>query len=542
MPSEARRLHAFTVVSRALRLARQLLLPAIVGGVSIGGDAEGTLTLVLLILSVPSLLVAVAQWLAFRFRLDGDELILDSGVLSRRRRVIPVARIQNADLAQSFLERIAGMARLRLETASGGRETEAVLEVLPLAEARTFQTELLRRRAAARQRLRADAAPHADAHADAAAFIGDASRLDDDDASRGAPAHAPTPPAHDALDPPAPRPRELLRLSVPDLAIAGATSNEAGLIAAGLATLLQLADDLGSLDRIDGWLEALLARGAGVGIAGAAAAMAIVVVVFIVAGWLVSVVATMVRFHGFTLTRVGEDLRREYGLFARHHSTVPLERVQAIRIEETLLRRALGLAALKIETAGAGPRQRGDGPGGGAEAFVPIARRGDVERLLREVFEDARFQGVILNPVAPVSQRRGFVRLALPIAGAAALLAALVSRSWLALLLLLAPAALLARAQYRARGWARPAGYALARLGVFTRVTWVVPARKIQTLHARETPFQRRWRLATLLIDTAAGGRVARVVDLDRDVATALLVELAGEAESARRAALPGAG
>ena len=528
MPSEGRRLHAFTVVSRALRLARQLLLPAIVGGVSAGGDAEGTLTLILLILSVPSLLVAIAQWIAFRFRLDGDELILDSGVLSRRRRVIPVARIQNVDLAQSPLERIAGVARLRLETASGGRETEAVLEVLPVAEARAVQGELLRRRAAARQRLRADALP------------GDAAALHDDAAA----AHAP-PPADDASVPyealDAPTPRVLLRLSVPDLAVAGATANEAGLIAAGLATLLQLADDLGGLDRIDGWFEAVLARGASVGLGGAAAAMAIVVVVFVVAGWLVSIVATMVRFHGFTLTRVGDDLRREYGLLSRHHSTVPLERVQAIRIEETLLRRPLGLAALKIETAGAAPGQQGAGGGGGAEAFVPIARRRDVERLLREVFQDARFQGVTLNPVAPVSRRRGFVRLAVPIAAAAVLLGALATREWLALLLLLAPAALFAREQYRARAWARAGGYALARLGVFTRLTWVVPARKIQTLHTRETPFQRRWQLATLYMDTAAGGRVARVVDLHRDVATGLLAELAAEAEGARRAARPGA-
>lgn len=534
MPSEGRRLHPFTVLSRALGIARQLLLPAVLGGVTAGGGVERTLTWIALILAVPSALVAVAQWLAFRFRLEGDELIIDSGVLSRRRRVIPLARIQNVDLEQSALERLLGMAQLRLETASGGRETEASLEVLPVAEARELREELLLRRTPGHRPR-----PPADGAADRAGYTNDV----------GFPADAGSIPGRSAVPPPGPPdratageaapPRVLLRLSTTDLAIAGATSNEAGLIAAGLATMIQVADDLGGLDRIDRWFEAVFRQGMEVGVAGAVAAVGILALFFIVAGWLVSIVATIVRYHGFTLTRDGGDLRREYGLLTRHHSTVPLERVQAVRIEETLLRRPLRLAALKVESAGAGPQQRRQGAGGGAEVFVPIARQRDVGRLLREVFEDARFEGIALNPVAPVSRRRGFARLAMPTVLAAAALAAFESTAWLWLLLLLAPAALYAHAQYRARAWAHPAGFALARAGVFTRLTWVVPVRKVQTLHTRETPFQRRLGLATLLIDTAAGGRVARIVDLERGTALGLLADLGREGEAARRVPRP---
>ncbi|HUG39691.1 MAG TPA: PH domain-containing protein [Longimicrobiales bacterium] len=508
MPSEGRRLHGFTIISRALRLARQLLLPAIVGGASAGGDLAGTLQWVLLILSVPSLLIAVSQWLAFRFRLEGDELILDSGVLARRRRVIPLPRVQNIDLEQSFLERLAGVASLRLETASGGSETEASLAVLALGEAQDLQAELMRRRHRAQE-----SEPHATAAA--AATEGDAA---------GSPSAAGTPgPRGEA--------RPLLRLGVTDLAIAGATSNEAGLIAAGLATLLELGDGLGGIEWLGRTAEELFGRGAEIGVAGAILAGALLAIAFFIMGWVVSIGATIVRFHGFTLTRVGADLRREYGLLSRHRSTVPLERVQAVRIEESLLRRPLGLSALKIETAGAAPG-RNDRPGGRAEAFVPLARRRDVGRLLRAVFEDARLDGVTLNPVAPVSRRRGFRRLAVPIVFGAGVLALWLDRNAIALLLLLGPAWVYARAQYRARAWARAGGYALARGGVFTRVTWVVPDRKIQTLHFRESPFQRRRGIGTVLIDTAAGGRVARIVDVRRETGLGLLLELARRPES----------
>ena len=517
MPSEGRRLHGFTVVSQALALARQLLLPAIVGGASAGGGLGGTLQWIVLILSVPSILVAFARWLAFRYRIEGEDLVIDSGVLARRRRVIPLARVQNIDLEQGLLERLAGVAELRLETASGGSDTEASLAVLALDEAQALQADLMRRRGLAQGGGRA-------ASGGVVAMGGEADAV--------------TVPVGDGASERPPEPaRVLLRLGIADLAIAGATSNEAGLIGAGLATFLELAGDLGQWDWLESAGEAVFGRGAELGVAAAVFGGAILAALFFVAGWVVSIGATVVRFHGYTLSRAGDDLRREYGLFSRHRSTIPLERVQAVRIEETLLRRPLGLTALKIETAGAGPG-RGDQSGGRAEAFVPIARRRDVGRLMAEVFEDARFEGVRYNPVAPVSRRRSFRRLAIPIVVGTAALVLLVDSSAAALLVLLVPAWLHAGAQYRARAWARTPGYALARGGVFTRITWVVPERKIQTLHLSESPFQRRWGIGTVLIDTAAGGRIARVVDVPRDVGAGLLAELAADGEAARRAAL----
>ncbi|NIP78502.1 MAG: PH domain-containing protein, partial [Gemmatimonadetes bacterium] len=180
-----------------------------------------------------------------------------------------------------------------------------------------------------------------------------------------------------------------------------------------------------------------------------------------------------------------------------------------------------------------------DAQGGGAEAYVPITRQKDVGRLLRAVFDDARFEGVEMHAVAPVSQRRSFVRLAVPIAVATAA-AAWFEPVGLAVAALLVPAWFFARAQYRARAWARTEGYALVRGGVLTRTNAVIPERKIQTLHLWETPFQRRWDLATLMIDTAGGGSAARAVDLHRATAQPLLLALARDAEDARRAQLRG--
>jgi putative membrane protein len=477
MPSEPRRLHPFAIISRALRLARQLLLPAVVGGASVGGDVRGAFVWIFFILAVPSVLLAAAQWLVFRFRIEDDDLIIDSGVLGRRRRVIPIDRVQNVNLEQSALERLVGVAELRIETASGGGEPEATLRVLALTEARAVQKHLLARRATE---------------------------------GRGEPADG--------------RARPLIHLTLPQLALAGATANEAGLIAAGLATLLEIAGRFGALTTVADRLDDAIVVGFGTGPVGAATVAAVVILAFLLLGWLVSIVATVVRFHGFTLTRVDDDLRFEHGLLSRHHTTVPLARVQAVRVEESIPRRALGIVAIKIDTAGTGPQAQ-RARAGRAEAQIPLCRRTDVARLLHELLPGPAPDPAPLERVSPASQRREIVRLSLlVVAGTLAVWVYGGPRPWLGLLLLL-PAWSLARARYVARGWRRDAQHVVAREGVLTRTTWVVPESKIQTLHATETPFQRRWQLVTLLIDTA-GGRPARAVDLNRTTASHILGDL----------------
>ena len=272
---------------------------------------------------------------------------------------------------------------------------------------------------------------------------------------------------------------------------------------------------------------------------GAVALVAAVgIVLLLLVGWIISIAGAFVRFHGFTLSVDGGEMRKRYGLLTVHEASVPLRRVQAIRVEETFLRRWLGLASLMIETAGGSPGQRG-----GAEAFVPIARTRDVGRLVRGIFGDAQVDGADYQKVHPKAERRLRRRYLVifllfvwapfwgmrwfdiqPGGALAPYVAVLLPLPWL-----------MARWQYQNRGWALPPGYVLARSGVMNRITWIVPDRKLQTLHVRDNPFQRRLGLSTLVVDTAAGGRQASVIDLPHSTARRLLEELAGRARAAAR-------
>jgi putative membrane protein len=506
MPSEAaaaldeggRRLHPLTLGFSAITIARQMVWPALVGGFGLGdGQIARMLPIFAAALAIPALLGAALKYTLYRWRLADDELLLRSGVLSRRNRVIPLARVQNVEVRQNVLHRVFGVAELRVETAGSGTEAEAVLSVLSLPEAQAARIRLLAHRRAA------------------------------------VPSAAPTAGEAEVTDRLAAPP--LARLSTGDVLLAGATANEAGVIAAALAGLLQFADDLPlSLPFVERMGDEVMSRAAGTLVLFVIG----LVLLFLFFGWLISIAGALVRYHGFTLAVEGGEMRKRFGLLTVHEASVPLERVQAIRVEESLLRRLLGLASLSIETAGGTPGQRG-----GAEAFVPITRRGEVGRLVRGIFGDAD-PDTPLHLVHPRARRRLAVRYFVTLllvwapfwaarwldvqpAGTLA--------PWVALLL---PLPWLAAGwAYRSRGWALPPGYVVARSGMLTRVTWIVPDRKLQTLHLRATPFQRRHSLATVVVDTAAGGRQASVIDLGEPAARRVLEEMTARVSAASRAA-----
>ncbi|HEU0014186.1 MAG TPA: PH domain-containing protein, partial [Longimicrobium sp.] len=510
MPSEAAahpglagggRLHPLTVGFAAFGIARQFLWPALLGGFSMGdGELGRALPWFLLMLSIPSLIGASLKYATFRYGLAGDELTLRSGVLSRRHRVIPVSRVQNVEVRQNLAARVCGVAELRVETAGSGAEAEAVLAVIAAADAQRLRTELLARRRAAMP---------------VAAAVGGADAAD--------PAEAAPP---------------LARLAMGDLVLAGATANEAGVIAAALLGSLQVVEDVPFLSTaLQGLLEAAPVEPSGPGLVLVVAGAA---VLLLLAGWIISVIGAVVRYYGFTLRRDGGELRKRYGLLTVHEASVPLERVQAIRVEESVLRRPLALASLMIETAGGTPGQQG-----GAEAFVPLAARTRVAGLVRGIWEEMDFDAVELRKVHPLAVRRMAWRYLVAMAWFGSVgvfgtwMAGLVTPTPELGLALLVPVLvlpwLLARWQYAHRGWALVPGFMIARSGAFNRVTWIVPDRKLQTLHRTSSPFQRRLGLASLVVDTAAGGRQAAVIDLAEEDAEALLEALA---ERVRAAAL----
>jgi putative membrane protein len=83
-------------------------------------------------------------WYFTRYVIDGTELRITSGVLTKASRRIPYERIQSVDVAEPLVARIFGLAELRIEMA-GGSESRTSLKFLQLDDVRDLRRVLLAR-------------------------------------------------------------------------------------------------------------------------------------------------------------------------------------------------------------------------------------------------------------------------------------------------------------------------------------------------------------------------------------------------------------
>ncbi|MBX6768769.1 MAG: PH domain-containing protein, partial [Actinomadura rubrobrunea] len=102
------------------------------------------------IVTVPMAFIAVGvglwAWLALRFRVDGDDLVVETGLLRTRKRRIPLSRVQAIDVVRPLVTRLFGLAEVRVELA-GGEQNAIALRYLGRGTAQQLRAELLARAA-----------------------------------------------------------------------------------------------------------------------------------------------------------------------------------------------------------------------------------------------------------------------------------------------------------------------------------------------------------------------------------------------------------
>jgi putative membrane protein len=225
-------------------------------------------------------------------------------------------------------------------------------------------------------------------------------------------------------------------------------------------------------------------------------------ILFFVVSAVFSVLGSIVVFYGFTLSRSGEDQHRVHGLLTRRSSSLPRRRIQVLKIEETFLRRWFHLATLRADTAGSkATHQEGKG---GRDVLLPVLPQAEVEGLLPVFFPDLETQGDAWRLVSRRAIYRGTLKGSLALMVLGGILFA-VQRQWLNLwpLAFIPLVYALNVVSYRRLGYWLSEKYFRTRHGWLNRATHVVPLRNAQAIVLRQTPFDRRHRVGTLLVDTA---------------------------------------
>ena len=261
-----------------------------------GGELDRFVLTVVLVAAAVMGLFAIAwlRWRRFRYRVEGGALYVEHGLWVRRKLWIAKERVSSLDTTVSVYDRIFGLVRLEVETAAGGDEPEAVLSSITASEAARIQAALGRGAAAS--------AP---------------------DEARAAP--------------------QRWRMSLGRTFALSATSGKFAtiwLVVAG-----------GGLRLWEQWLEdrafgeTLFEFGTSIGLPGAIALYALLT-------WLLSVAASYFLEYGFRLTKEGEALIVERGLWEKKRRVLETRRIQAVLVTEQPLHRPFGMAAVRVVVAG----------------------------------------------------------------------------------------------------------------------------------------------------------------------------------------------
>jgi len=473
------------------RSLKAFALPGLVGLVIAVRQPGPNVDAWMMLFLIPAAVASIVRYLSFRLRYEGEELVIRSGIVFRNERHIPYARIQNLDAVQNVFHRLLRVIEVRVQTGAGA-EPEATISVLPAAA-----LDEMRRRVFARE-----AAPPESPH---------------------------------------PAERVLLQMPVGELLLHGFLVNRGMVVIGAIYGILW---QLGISDRL---LEPLagdavaengtvreavdsIVRGGSVSASQIAVAMG-AIALFLIVVRIASMCWAVVRLYGFRLTKIGEDLRIEYGLFTRFTATVPLRRIQAVTISQGPLYRVFDRLSVRGETAGG--RRGQEGAASVREWLAPLIRRERLEPLMAEVMrgESTRLEWLPVHPRAfrRIVKRRVFVAVVVTAVAAFAvgwpgLLAGVIAIPW----------SVLAASRYASRlGWTAGGGVVAFTSGWLWRSTTIARASRIQAVTLRESPFDRRAAMARIRVDTAGAHERSHRIDipyLGRDAAADLQVRLAAQA------------
>jgi putative membrane protein len=197
--------------------------------------------------------------------------------------------------------------------------------------------------------------------------------------------------------------------------------------------------------------------------------------------------------YGFTAGVAPDGIRVRRGLFSTVNETVPFERVQAVRRVEPLVWRLFGWCRLEVDVAGSPGQEQGTRSSRTTKALLPVGRR---------PVADAIFASLGLHEIP----------LARPPRRAA----------WKTPL----------RFHFLAGG--HDAYTVAGSEGRVRRVTTWVPLQKVQSVRRAQGPWQRRFGLASVLVDAAGRGVHAGLYDRDAGEADQLVGELVAAGRQAR--------
>ncbi|MCU9615157.1 PH domain-containing protein [Caldibacillus lycopersici] len=474
--SEKKRLHPITIVTNTFSTLKDAIFPIILTVIVGGGKSDGSFfwdlffVLILpLIVMVLLIVFGVISWMRFNYRLEEQEIRIEHGVFIRKKRYIPCERIQSISTTEGMLQRLFGLVKLTIETAGGSGEAEAVLAAISKHEANEIQLYI----------------KHAKEQ------ISETEEANEDVAERT-----------NVLE----QKNIVFRMSFKEIFILAISSGGAlGVIAAVFAFCSHF-DELVPYERLYDRLETIVANGVIIAIF-----MGLLVILF---AYCIAIIRTMIKYAYFSVEKTAENLVVSHGLLEKQNINVPLNRIQGIIIEESIIRKLFGLATVSVINAGSFSNE---GESGKIIIF-PLIKTNKIAAVMEACLSEYQIEESFAKVPARAKSRyilRPMIPLVIPVGVGIYFL-----HQWGLLLLLSFPlAAYFGYLGYLYAGWNINQQQLVLRSRFINAKTVYMFKNRIQSLEISSNFLQDRKRLGSVsaTVMSGLGGAGGETVDIDRE-------------------------
>ena len=135
------------------RLAPALFFLLVLSNAHSAAENQTAETDYIIVFAAVTVVYGYIHWMVTRWRFEGDTLRIETGLIRKDSRRLPLARIQGVDIVRPLLGRILGVSELRIRLAGSG-STDGKLAYLSAAEAAELKVALLAGHRSTRTRRR----------------------------------------------------------------------------------------------------------------------------------------------------------------------------------------------------------------------------------------------------------------------------------------------------------------------------------------------------------------------------------------------------
>lgn len=480
MSNERFKLHPISAVVNFIKGLKDLIFPFVLifvvngfqGDSSGGGHWTDFVPYIVGFLVLAFILGSgIIKWKRFVYWFEEDELRIEYGLFVKKKRYIPFERIQSLNYTESILHRPFKLVKVTIETAGSGsaKEAEAELTAITRDNAKRIETELANAKKRKTSITKAEVTLTEDQNHES------------------------------VLDSAVP----IYKMSMKDLIILATTSGGIGVVFSGLAVFMSQFSDIIPYKEIYDEFVVFLKFGFFI--------VAISIFMVLLFAWLISVILTTLNYYQFTIVQENDQIVLTRGLLEKKKVSIPIGRVQGIRIVENPLRQLFGYCTVIVESAGGSLEEHDKNI-----KLFPLVKKSEIKQPLNQLFVDFDFEPEWTS--SPKRAKSFYYRIdflwMIPV---------MVAVSYfyypygLLSLLLFPIVILLALWQHHSAAFALNRNQLSLRYRGISKYTFFIEKKRMQSLQMKQSPFQKRKKLASIQTTIKSGmlGTTAKVDHLN---------------------------